>query len=186
MAVVERWPLAEVRPYFSLGVFHDSELVLLGLFYQVKSFTYLNKFSLCKQNCNSWKLIPNFTSPFLLTQGCERQKQYITLILHVHHTFWLTPSFWSVLVRHFRRCCMTWLSTTIFRETMSEQCWNSFRQRRRNVAALWCTGNPHCEPPRVTSKCDSVHSFLLLNLDTVLIVQSRENSAIFNESVELN
>ena len=46
MAVVERWPLAEVRPYFSLGVFHDSELVLLGLFYQVKSFTYLNKFSL--------------------------------------------------------------------------------------------------------------------------------------------
>ena len=46
MAVVEGWPLSEVRPYFSLGVFHDSELVLLGLFYQVKSFTYLNKFSL--------------------------------------------------------------------------------------------------------------------------------------------
>ena len=46
MAVVERWPLAKVRLYFSLGIFHDSELGLLGLFYQVNSFTYLNKFSL--------------------------------------------------------------------------------------------------------------------------------------------
>ena len=46
MAVVEGWPLAEVRLYFILGVFHDSELVLLGLCYQVKSFTHLNKFSL--------------------------------------------------------------------------------------------------------------------------------------------
>ena len=46
MTVVERWPLAEVRPYFSLGVFHENKLVVLGLFYQVKSFTYLKKVSL--------------------------------------------------------------------------------------------------------------------------------------------
>ena len=81
---------------------------------------------------------------------------------------------------------MTRFSTMIFRETMLEQCCNSFRQRRSNVATLWCTGNAHCEPPRVTSQCDSFHSFLLLNLDTVLIIQSRENSAVFNELVELN
>ena len=82
MAVVERWPLAEVRPYFSLGVFHDSELVLLGLFYQVKSFTYLKKVSLSvKRDLENWG------------QERERQKRYITLILHVRHTFWLTPFF---------------------------------------------------------------------------------------------
>ena len=77
----------------------------------------------------------------------------------MRHTFWLTPSFWSVLVRHFSRCYMTRFSTTIFRETMLEQCCNSFRQRRSNVATLWCTGNPHCEPPRVTSQSGLV-SFL--------------------------
>ena len=37
----KKWPLAEVRPYFSLGIFHENKLVVLGLFYQVKSFTYL-------------------------------------------------------------------------------------------------------------------------------------------------
>ena len=81
---------------------------------------------------------------------------------------------------------MTRFSTTIFRETMFEQCYNSFRQRRRNVATLWCTGNPLCEPPRVTSQSGSFHFFLLLNLDTVLIIQFLENSAVFNELVELN
>lgn len=170
-----KWPLAEVRPYFSLGIFHENKLVVLGLFYQVKSFTYLKKVSLsAKRDLENWG------------QERERQKRYITLILHVRHTFWLTPSFWSVLVRHFSRCYMTRFSTTICRETMLEQCWNSFRQRRSNVATLWCTGNPHCEPPRVTSQSGSFHFFLLLNLVTVLIIQFRENSAVFNELVELN
>ena len=82
MAVVERWPLAEVRLYFSLGVFHENKLVVLGLFYQVKSFTYLKKVSLSvKRDLENWG------------QERERQKRYITLILHVRHTFWLTLFF---------------------------------------------------------------------------------------------
>ena len=46
VAVLERWPLAEVRLCFGLVIFHESKLVLLGLFCRVKSFTCLNKFSL--------------------------------------------------------------------------------------------------------------------------------------------
>ena len=72
MAVVEGWLLAEVRLYFSLGIFHENKLVVLGLFYQVKSFTYLKKVSLSvKRDLENW--------------GQERERQ--------KHTFSLTPFF---------------------------------------------------------------------------------------------